>query len=262
MADKKLGLVLGSGGSRGISHIGFLQALDENNIKPYCVAGCSMGSVVGGLYCKGMHPAEMKEIALKLKTLDLMDLAVSPLTNKAFLKTQKLKNILDKYFGNITFKELKIPFMCNAFDMNAGETVYFKEGSVAESVRASSSIPAIFRPLEKGDRLFIDGGTVNRMPIESVLEMGADVIVAVDVLGELRPTFEDKNLITHILRMIDAIDWNITKNKYNQSKIDLLIMPELGDMSQYLVKQLDFAYEKGYEAAIKNIDKIKELLNK
>ena len=174
---KKLGLVLGSGGSRGIAHVGFLKALDEHGIRPYCIAGCSMGSVVGGLYAKGMTPDEMFETVKTLKSKDIIDLNISPLTSKAILKTAKMTKLVDGLFGDVTFEELKIPFMCNAFDINKGKTVWFSEGKVSPCVRASSSIPLVFTPVAMGDKLLVDGGVACRMPYEAVKKMGADVTV-------------------------------------------------------------------------------------
>ena len=257
---KKLGLVLGSGGSRGIAHIGFLKALDEHGVKPYCIAGCSMGSVVGGLYAKGMTPDEMFEMVKTLKGRDIIDLNITPLTSKAILKTAKMTKLVDGLFGDVTFEELKIPFMCNAFDINKGKTVWFSEGKVAPCVRASSSIPLVFTPVAMDDKLLVDGGVACRMPYEAVKKMGADVIVGVDVLGKLRKHYNDKNLITFALRVIDAVDWSNTSASYKRNDYDLLLMPELGSMSQYVVKNLEKAYEKGYELGISHAEEIAALL--
>lgn len=257
---KKLGLVLGSGGARGIAHVGFLQALEENGIKPDCISGCSMGSVVGGLYCKGMKPSEMFDVIKGLKSSDIIDFDLVGFSNKAILKTSKMTKLVDALFDGVTFSKLKIPFTCNAFDMNKAKTVWFTRGSVSTAVRASSSIPGVFKPVVIGEKQLIDGGIVLRMPIEGVRKMGAEVIVGVDVLGKLRKTYDDKNMITHILRIIDAVDWAQTESNYKNNDYDLLLMPELGAMSQYMVKNLIFAYEKGYELGNKNADKIKELI--
>ena len=257
---KKLGLVLGSGGARGIAHVGFLQALDENGIVPYCISGCSMGSVVGGLYAKGMTPAEMLEVVKKLKPNDIIDLSLGGFSGKAILKTEKMRKLLNKLFGKVTFDELKTPFMCNAFDIKEGKTVWFDSGEVAPCVRASSSIPIVFKPVKMGGMILIDGGVQTRMPLYAVEKMGAEVIVGIDVLGALRKDYKDKNIITQTLRIIDAVDWAMTSENYKKGGYDLLLMPALGDMSQYVVKDLLFAYEKGYELGTENVDKIKELI--
>ncbi len=257
---KKLGLVLGSGGSRGVAHIGFLQALDENGIEPYCISGCSMGSVVGGLYAKGMRPAEMAEITKKLKPSDVIDINPIGFAEKSLLKTNKMHRYLSKLFGKVTFSELNIPFMCNAFDIRTGQTVWFDSGEVEPCVRASSSIPIVFKPVIIGDKQLIDGGVVMRMPIDAVRKMGAEVIVGVDVLGSLKKSYKAQNIVTHALRIIDAVDWAQTSANYEREHYDLLLMPELKDMSQYAIKNLDFAYKKGYELGIENAEKIKSLI--
>ena len=259
--NKKLGLVLGAGGARGIAHVGFLKALEENGIKPYCVAGCSMGSVVGGLYSSGMTPEKMLSVVKMLKPTDIIDLNIAGFLQKSVLKTEKMKKLLDKLFNGAEFKDLKTPFICNAFDIVKGETVWFEDGLVSEAVRASSSIPIVFQPVTTEDgKILVDGGVRIRMPIEAVKKMGADVIVGVDVLGRLRKEFKDNNIIDRSLRIIDAVDWAETNERYEKGDYDLLLMPDLGDMSQYVVKDLVFAYEKGYELGIENIEKIKKLI--
>ncbi len=257
---KKLGLVLGAGGARGVAHVGFLQALDENGIKPYCIAGCSMGSVVGGLYSKGMPPAEMLRIIRHIKGSDIIDVNPVGFSEKAFLKTEKMRKFLCRLFDGVTFDKLQIPFMCNAFDIRTGKTVWFKEGEVEPGVRASSSIPVVFKPVEIDDKLLVDGGVVMRMPIQAVREMGAEIIVGVDVLGKLRKTYKSQNIVSHTLRVIDAVDWAQTNRNYEKEHYDLLLMPKLKDMSQYVVKNLLFAYEKGYELGVENVETIKKLI--
>ena len=257
---KKLGLVLGSGGARGVAHIGFLQALDENGIKPYCIAGCSMGAVVGGLYAKGMTPAEMLEVIKGLKASDIVDLSSNMIREKSMLKTVKMAKLIDKFYGDTTFEELRIPFMCNAFDLNKGKTVWFNTGKVAPCVRASASIPTVFKPVEMGERLLVDGGVIKRMPVEAVYKMGADAIVGVDVLGEPKGAEHDKNIFTYVLRLIEAVDWANASEEYEKGKYDILILPDLGEMSQYVVKHLEFAYERGYDAGLNSVNAIKELI--
>ena len=257
---KRLGLVLGSGGARGIAHVGFLQALDENGIRPHYVAGCSMGSVVGGLYCNGMTPAEMLSVIETLKSSDVIDLDLAGFYNKSVLKTAKMTKLVDGLFGDVTFEELSIPFVCNAFDIISGKTVWLNKGKVAPCVRASSSIPGVFRPVEMNGKLLVDGGVVRRMPIDKMKSMGAQVVVGVDVLGKPRKTYNDKNLIGHVLRVIDAVDWAQTEEKYKKDNYDLLLFPDLKDMSQYVVKDLLFAYDKGYELGIANVENIKHLI--
>ena len=247
---EKLAFVLGAGGARGIAHIGFLQAMDEFGIKPDLIAGCSMGSIVGACYAKGYTPEELKNIALKLRPVDIIDPSIVPFQKKAFLSSRKMQGILEGLFGTVTFDELKIPFSCIATDLKSGETKTFSSGCVEEAVRASASIPGVFKPVLK------------YVPVKTARDMGATKIIAVDVLGEVRAVEETGTLIGNLFRVVDIATANMTKNYLKVNAPDILLRPELGDMSQYKVDRLEFAYRKGYEEGIKNIDRIKELIAK
>ncbi|MFQ7079120.1 MAG: patatin-like phospholipase family protein [Christensenellaceae bacterium] len=128
---KKLGFALGSGGSRGVAHIGFLQAMDEAGIKPDFLTGCSMGSVVGAAYASGMPPFDMQEIVCRLKPIDLLDVTIKP---GGLFDTRKVRKVLTKALGDISFSELKIPFRCVAVDMYS-QSVAFSEAVDAVVLR-------------------------------------------------------------------------------------------------------------------------------
>lgn len=257
---KKLAFALGSGGSRGVAHIGFLQAMQENGIKPDLITGSSMGAVVGSCYAAGISVEEMKEIVFELKALDILDISGNILKNQALFKSKKMRAKLGEHLGKKTFEELQIPFGCVAVDLVTGKTAEFTEKHVvADCVQASSSIPGVFRPVKIDSMTLVDGGVRNRLPIKLARKMGADVVVAVDVLGELRISDKPLNLITVVLRTVDIYDSQITEMKLKKCKPDLLIRPDMGDMSQYKVKNFDIAFDAGYKAGLENADKIKEL---
>ena len=200
--SKKLGLALGSGGSRGVTHLGVLKALEEEGIRPDYIAGCSMGSVVGACYANGMTVERMLSTVRKLKTVHLMDFAVLPEPRPGFFKGEKMQNLLLKNIGDVTFDELTIPFCCVATDLLSGQTILLNKGKVAPCVRASSSIPIIFKPLEMDGMMLVDGGVLCRVPTEQVKAMGADVVIAVDALvNSYVPVKEVKGMIAMILRM-------------------------------------------------------------
>ncbi len=258
---KKLCLALGAGGSRGIAHVGFLQALDENGIKPDAIVGCSMGAVVGACYSAGITPKEMMETVDSLKFKDIVDIHLFPFTKKGLLRSAKMRKKINTLLGHTNFQDLKIPFACIAVDLVSGEVVTLKDGDICEAVSASSSIPTVFRPVEIGNMELIDGGVIERVPIRvGKEEFKADVIVAVDVLGELREYKPLNNLLSLLLKVIEVSDCHQARRYYKKYPPDLLIEPELGDMQQFKVENLDFAYEEGYKAGLKYIDKIKELL--
>ncbi len=257
---KKLCLALGSGGSRGIAHVGFLQALDENGIKPDYIVGCSMGAVVGACYASGITPKEMKDTVDSLKFKDIVDVHFFPFTKKGLLRSVKMRNKITSLLGHTSFENLKIPFACIAVDLISGEVVTLKDGDICEAVSASSSIPTVFRPVEIDGMELVDGGVLERVPVRVAKEFDADVVVAVDVLGKLREFKPITGLLSLLLKVVEVNDCYQTKNYYKKYKPNLLIEPELGDMIEYKVERLDFAYEQGYKAGLKYVKKIKKLL--
>lgn len=259
--DKNICFVLGAGGARGIAHVGFLQAMEENGIIPDCIIGCSMGSVVGACYAKGVTPSKMKEVAESLKKNDIIDVAPNFISKKALLKSIKMQLKLENLLGDVTFDGLKIPFECVAVDLISGKPITLNEGLVEECVRASSSIPLVFRPVMKNGMELVDGAILVRVPVANAKHFNAKVVIAVDVLGKVTPKeIPTKNLIELALRAVDVNDGHHTSNYLRAHRPDLLIEPDLGDMSQYKIDKLSFAYEQGYKAGLENVEKIKKLI--
>ena len=258
---RRLGFALGSGGARGVAHIGFLQAMDEAGIKPDYISGCSMGSVVGMAYCAGVTPAEMKERVFSLKMLDLIEVTKRP---GGLFDTRKIRNLLMKYVGDPEFKDLKIPFVCVAVDLHSQSVVEFKEGNVIDAVIASSSIPGIFKPTEKEGMRLIDGGVLERVPVKALahIDKRKKKIVAVDVLGQKQCRPKCPNAVGMLLDVFDIMDNHRTKRCKNdhENHIDLWLEPDLGQMSQFSLKGVKTAYEKGYEIGKENAKIIKELI--
>lgn len=260
---KKFGLVLGSGGSRGVAHIGFLKALEEEGIVPDLITGCSMGSVVGSCYAIGMTPDEMYSEVKKLKMTDIMDLSVSPLRKGSLLRAVKLKKVLSRYLGNKKFLDTKIPFKAVAADLVSGEAVTL-DGDVklVDGVAASSTIPSIFQPVKLDGMVLVDGGVCCRVPVAPIWEMGAEAVVAVDVLGSVRVMNKEynHNMFSIITRSIDIADGHLTAMKREKEKCDLWLEPDMGNMSQYKFKDFDLAYNAGYKIGKENAERIKKII--
>ncbi|NIO68755.1 MAG: patatin, partial [Anaerolineae bacterium] len=180
---RKIGLALGGGGARGAAHVGVLRVLEREGIRPDYVVGVSAGSVVGAGYCAGMSVAEMEELALDLQWSKLGRIVRPRL---GFFDSQRLESYVTEVIGDFQFADLAIPFSAVAADILTGQLVVLKEGSVAWAVRASCALPGIFTPVERGDQLLVDGGTINNLPVSVAQEMGADYIIAVDLLPPLQ----------------------------------------------------------------------------
>lgn len=257
---KKLGLCLGAGGARGVAHVGFLQALEEAGVTPDYITGCSMGSVVGGVYACGVSVEHIRERFFSLKLPELLSPEFRFLRSAGFFKTDKMKKIIADEIGSTTFRETKIPFACVAVDLLSGKEHVFREGLVVDAIVASSSIPTLFCPmLTKRGEFLVDGGIVDRVPADLLKKMGADVVVAVDVLGETKELSAlPDSTMGILLRMIDVMDGCRTKllREKRKRNIDLWLEPELEGMSQYTLKDVSFAYERGYECGRANVEKI------
>ncbi|MBQ2908695.1 MAG: patatin-like phospholipase family protein [Clostridia bacterium] len=258
--EKKFGLALGCGGARGVAHVGFLKALEENKIKPDIITGCSMGSIVGAGYAYGMTISHIKNILFKLKKSDLFDMNVNPIKKNSLLAGKKMRALLAKHLGEINFDQLKIPFGCVATDVVTGRIVNLTEGNVVDSICASSAIPLALPAVKIGEHLLVDGGVLERNPVKLCKKMGAEVIVAVDVLGNLAHVSSYKNIFELALRIFDIQEATLTHKSHTRNA-DLVVYPDLGNISQYKIENQKFCYEKGYEAGINAIPKIKELLN-
>lgn len=261
---KKLGLALGSGGARGIAHIGFLQALEEEGIKADFVTGCSMGAIIGACYCAGVPMEKVRDRALSLRLTQIASLNVSPYHSNGLFRMTKARKLLEEYIGDKQFSQLQIPFSCVATDLTSGQTVALCEGGVLDAVIASSSIPGVFTPAEINGQILVDGGILERVPSGGLRKMGAEVVVAVDVLGDLMKKDATGNVVNTLLRCIDIMDTRATQRKKRARlrSVDLWLEPDLGAMDQYKVKQksMRLAYEQGYRLGVDNREKIKELI--
>ena len=258
---KKLGFALGAGGSRGVAHIGFLKAMEEKGIKPDYITGCSMGSVVGAAYAAGVDLNVMQAAVSKLRILDLI--ATTGGKRGGLFGTKKIRSLLQKYIGDVQFSELKIPFHCIAVDMVSQKLVEFSEGSVLDAVVASSTLPAIFHPFETADGMrLVDGGLLERVPAVEVKRMGADVVVAVDVLGWQDCSEKMPDSIGVLIEVLNMMDNYRTKRRKeeNTDMIDFWLEPNLGKMNQFALKGIDMAYQKGYELGLEYADAIQTKL--
>lgn len=186
MPKRKIGLALGSGAARGLAHIGVLTVLQKEGVPIDMIAGTSAGAVVGALYARGKGPSLIKKIAL-----DLSQMRLAPLTDLTLPKTgiiggKKIEDWFGSVIGRDTqFGNLKIPFACVATDIMTGQEVVISEGLVVEAVRASISIPGIFTLAKQKGRYLVDGGLVNPVPVSVLKRMGADFIIAVNVIPDI-----------------------------------------------------------------------------
>lgn len=181
---KNVALVLGSGGARGLAHIGAIEALEERGYTITSIAGCSMGSIIAGMYAAGQLK-EAKEWFLSVdKQLILRMMDINLMSGNSLVKGQRIIAELEKIVPDRPMEQLNIPCTIVASDMISTEEVVFHTGSLFEAVRASISIPLFFAPVQMGDRLLIDGGILNPLPLHVVERTEGDILVAMDISGK------------------------------------------------------------------------------
>ncbi len=182
--NKHVALVLGSGGARGLAHIGAIEALEERGYNISSIAGCSMGSIIAGMYAAGQLK-EAKEWFLQVdKQLILRMMDINLLSGNSLVKGQKIIQELEKIVPDRPMEQLNIPCTIVASDMISTEEVVFRSGSLFEAVRASISIPLFFQPVQIGEKLLIDGGILNPLPLHIVARTEGDILVAMDISGK------------------------------------------------------------------------------
>lgn len=242
----KIGLALSGGAARGIAHIGVLKYLEERKVKPAVIAGTSAGSIVASLYCAGKTVGEIEQIARKIAWKDLFKLS---LPKKGLIDSTRLRDLLEEHLDDITFDELNIPLIINAVDLLAGEEIIIEEGPVAVAVQASCAIPGIFTPVKWEGKLLVDGGLLDNVPASVLGERDLDYIIAVDVGAQIPNSGEPDSIFEIMMRAFDVIQRQ--RDKPAHEIADIIIKPELGDISMWDTGKVDLIIERGYEAARK-----------
>ena len=287
----KIGLVLSGGGSKGFAHVPILKALDSLKIPIDFIAGTSFGAITGAMYALGYSGKEIEIMALETDWYEVQNDeperkflpffrkkdtgkyqlifgldGVKPVAPTGLIHGQKIILELSKwtreYEQVYDFDKFPIPFRCNAFDIISGKEVIIKEGSLANALRASLSIPTIFAPVEWGDALLVDGGVVNNLPVDIAKEMGADIVLAIDVSSPVHTKIDINNIYDIIFQSI-TVHGN---EKWFKSieDADFLIKPEIKNVTftDYRKSTIKYLFQCGEEAVNSNWDiflKLKEI---
>ena len=212
---KKIGLALGSGAARGLSQIGLLLWLKEHGIKVSCLSGTSIGSIIGAAIAYGYTPEYLRDLVLGIKWTDTLKYLRPSLRGRSFLEWRKIDEFMREMFGERTIEELKMPYACVATDIDTGDEYVFRTGRVTEALRASACIPAIFPAVEMEGLHLVDGALVNPVPINVAFELGAEVVIGVNVNLSIfteRMTFGEDVPASRMDRVDDRLKELIEKN--------------------------------------------------
>ncbi|MCW5959853.1 MAG: patatin-like phospholipase family protein [Pyrinomonadaceae bacterium] len=257
MERKKIGLALSGGAARGFAHLGVLKVFEENNIPIDLIAGTSAGSFAGGAYACGMKAAEVIEMAREITWLGMAGFSYSP---KGFLSNAPMGNFIKKRFPFTKFEDLKIPFAAVACDLETGEEVVRSTGDLPFAIRASCAIPGVFMPLEdEHARRLIDGGVVAPIPTSAVRKMGAETIIAVDVLAPGATYWGRPSTLLGIT--FQSAMMLLRAASINQHyHADLVIIPKIAHLRPDEIGKLDEFVKAGEEAALEKLDEITALI--
>ncbi len=219
----KIGLALGGGAARGFAHVGVIAALEEAGIKVDYVTGTSAGSLVGAIYASGKNAAQLQEIALKMEEAEITDWTL-PFFNRGILRGEALSNYINRQVNNKLIESLPIPLGIVATDLKSGQGVLFTQGDTGRAVRASSAVPSIFTPVKIGEREFVDGGLVAPVPVRYAKQMGAELIIAVDISSAPEGNASD-GTVAVLLQTFAIMGKSI--NEYALQGADIVVRPEL-----------------------------------
>ena len=264
MRKGKIGLALGGGAARGLAHIGVLEVLEKEGIPIDMIAGTSAGAAIGALYAQGKEASQIKDLAINMGWKQLVSLVDLALPRSGFIEGTRITNLLKSIMGDIKFSDLRIPLACVATDIRSGEEVVINHGSVLEGVRASISIPVIFTAVKWQDRYLVDGGLVNPVPVNTVKEMGADFIIAVNVIPDMGDRTQQvkelkkPNIFNVMLQSIYIATYSVVRASLEGA--DIVIEPQLTHIGYGDFHRIRECIAQGELAAQDSISKIKEQL--
>ncbi|RFU63388.1 patatin-like phospholipase family protein [Peribacillus glennii] len=252
MREPKIGLALGSGGARGFAHVGVIKVMKEEGIPIDMIAGSSMGALIGTFYAAGLDIERLYKLARVFKRKYYLDFTVPKM---GFISGKRVKELIRVFTYGRRLEELDIPVAVVATDIKRGDKVLFREGPIAEAVRASISIPGIFVPERIGGRLLVDGGVIDRVPVSVAREMGADIVVAVDV-AKVKQDQEITSIYDVIIQSLDILQMELVKSR--EFAADIMIRPPVEKYNSKAFTDISEIISIGEEEARKNISRIKE----
>jgi len=252
----KIALVLGGGAARGFAHVGVIRILEQEKIPIHMIVGTSVGSLIGALYASDPNSFNLEWLAFSIEKDDIFDYSVI-YSKMGPVQGERLEKFIQTKVKAKTIEQMKIPFYAVATDLNAGNTWVFERGSVAKAVRASSSIPGIFQPLELGGKMYVDGGVTNNLPVDVARAKGADIVIAVNISKNLQNP-QINSLFDVILQSINIMGRELVI--YKSRGYDVLIEPNVGDVGTTDFTQKKRLMDAGIQAAKQALPRIKKLI--
>ena len=259
--NPKIGIALGSGGARGLAHIGVLKVLKENGIPIDYAVGVSIGSIAGAYYALNLEIETLEEKVLQLTRRDLFKLVDITSPKRALISGNKIKNFINELIENKSFSNAKIPLKIITTDLCSGKEIRISKGKLVDAIRASISVPGIFPPAEINNRLLVDGGVVNPTPIDVVKEMGADVVIGVDLTMRRPIKLENPTIVETLMQSFEILRTQAAKFNVQKVKDAIIIRPNFsGKLDSYKFYETKKFIEEGKMVAEEILPKVKELI--
>ena len=254
---RKIGLCLGSGGARGLAHVGVLQVLEENGIVPDIISGCSAGAIFGSIYAAGTNLYLLEKYLGTVEARTIIDLGI-PL-NGGFVNGDRIEEVVLTLTHDLSFGETRIPFVCIATDLMSGEMKVFEEGKLHRAVRASMAVPGVFTPALIDDHYYVDGGVIEELPVDVLRARGADFVITSD-LGIKRNFFdpEHPSPLDILRRSTDIMQARMTLRQ--QDKGDVVIRPDASFMGLLKINGYEESVAAGRLKAAEALPRIREML--
>lgn len=246
-----IALALGGGAAKGFAHIGVIKALEENGIKPQIITGTSAGSLVGSLYAYGYSAQQLEQISYQMDELNLADFTFS---KKGLLKGQKLQDFVNNKINNTNIQNLKYKFTAIATDLDSGQSVAFNYGNTGVAVRASCSVPNIFIPVIIANHRYVDGGLSAPVPVTYAANMGANLIIAVDITSKPQNT-KATGFLSNLDQTINIMGVKLLNEQLKSAHF--IIAPDISKLSSFAFDQKKQAIDLGYKATLQIIPQIK-----
>jgi NTE family protein len=256
----RVGLALSGGAARGMAHIGVLRALEENDIPIDAIAGASAGALVGGLYAAGLSIAKLAEMARRFRWRHMGRMGFSRL---GLQSNAPMEKFLRAHLPVTRFEELRFPFAALATDLTTGTVVVMRDqGDLTFAIRASVCLPAFYVPVrDPQGRLLVDGGLVANLPICHARDLGADIVLAVDVGADGAKFMETPQTALGVLTQVFVAVERVVSQQ-QAATADFIIIPKVGHIRWDQSRRADELMRIGYEAGLASIDQIKKLIDR
>ena len=252
-----IGLALGGGFARGYAHLGVLQVLEEENIPIACVAGSSIGSILGAAYASGLPLARIID---KCREIRFRDFGRWRVSRFGLASNDRLGALVQRFFDSRQFEDLSIPTAIVATDLDTGDPVLFRQGGLAEPIRASCAFPGLFEPVQIGTRYLADGGLVAPVPTRAARELGAEIVVGISVGLHDGRRGAPTNIFQVVSRAVSAAQKHQLEGWERQA--DLVLRPAVQTLAWDDFERIDEAIEAGAAAARSALPRLLTLLNR